>query len=682
MGPLPVGGDMGALLRAIDWAGAGLGDRAAWPAALRVGVNLMLDSIGPAWLAWGPELTFLYNDAYRDLLGAKHPEALGRPLAEVWAEIWPEVEPLVRRTLGGEPVIRRDLPLRVERNLGFEDAYFTFSYAPLRDDDGAVGGLFCHVLETTSAVRAGQRRDANQNALQATNDTLGQQVVERTASLRLYRDIIQSHTDPICAFDTGFRLTAFNRAHSDEFHRIFGHRVRAGEVFPDLFPPDQAPLIRGFMARALAGEAFTVIERFGDPNLAKPSWEVSYTPLRDERGEIIGAYHFVRDISERLRQEAELAATQAALRQSQKMEAVGQMTGGVAHDFNNLLTVILGSLEMLRRRIPHNPVLMKYMGAAQDAARRGAQVNAQLLSFSRRQPLEATTVDARDVVQGISDLLKQTVNGAAEVEISLPEEALLVHVDKNQLEMAILNLVVNARDASKPGGRIVVRAERGAVDGTGCGTWISVVDQGEGMTPETLERVFEPFFTTKGIGVGTGLGLSMVYGFVRQSGGQIDIESAPGEGTRVQLRLPEGGSGAKPEEFLAEAPVRAADGESILVVEDDASVREVAVGALEQLGYPVHEAESGDDALRMLADGLEVDLIFTDVAMPGSLDGVGLAQRVSRLRPGTSILVTSGRLPEGVDLDALRTIGAAFIRKPYQPIDLALAIQSALDGGA
>ncbi|MFC0407189.1 hybrid sensor histidine kinase/response regulator [Roseomonas elaeocarpi] len=679
----PAGAGARALIHGIDWARSPLGDAAAWPAALRVGVSLMLDSIGPAWLAWGPELTFLYNDAYRGLLGGKHPSALGRPLAEVWAEIWPEVAPLVGSALRGEPVIVHDLALRVERGHGPEEAYFTFSYAPLRDDDGTVRGLFCHVLETTTGVVTARRRDVAESALQATNVTLEQQVAEGAASLRLYRDIIQAHGEPICAFDTQFRLTAFNRAQSEEFHRIFAHRVQIGEVFPDLFPPDQASVIRGFMVRALAGENFTVTQEFGDPSLAKPCWEVSYTPLRDEHGRIVGAFHHAKDISERLRREAKLAATQEALRQSQKMEAVGQLTGGVAHDFNNLLTVILGSLEMLRRRIPHDPVLTRFMSAAQEAARRGARVNAQLLSFSRRQPLEAATVDVGDVVRGISELLQQTLNGAAGLEISLPDEALLVHVDRNELEMALLNLVVNARDASATGGRILIEARRGAVDGTGCGTWLSVVDHGQGMTPDVLERVFEPFYTTKPSGVGTGLGLSMVYGFVRQSGGEIDIDSTPGEGTRVRLCLPPGRPEARAGGHPGEGGhVRAAEGERILVVEDDAAVRAVAVGALEQLGYPIHEAATGDEALRMLEEGLEVDLIFTDVAMPGCLDGVELARRARRLSPGTRLLVTSGHLPKGVDLDGIRAIGASFLRKPYQPVDLALAIQSILDGQA
>ncbi|ONG57893.1 hypothetical protein BKE38_03760 [Pseudoroseomonas deserti] len=370
-----------------------------------------------------------------------------------------------------------------------------------------------------------------------------------------------------------------------------------------------------------------------------------------------------------------------ALRQAQKMEAIGQLTGGVAHDFNNLLTVILGSLELLQRRMPPDPILKRFADAAEDAARRGAQVNAQLLAFSRRQPLQAVTVDAREVVQGISGLLERTVNGVATLEFKLPQQAIPIHVDRNQLEMALLNLVVNARDASPGGGRILVEGCRGMVDGSPAGIWISVIDEGEGMTPEVLERVFEPFFTTKAMGAGTGLGLSMVYGFVRQSGGDIDIVSARGAGTTIRLRLPDAGVVLPPtEEASPLVEVRPSDGESILVVDDDSAVRAIAVSTLEQLGYPIHQANSGEAALRLLQAGLKVDLLFTDVAMPGRLNGIELAREARRLRPDLRILVTSGRLPEGLDLDAVWAAGGKFLSKPFHPLELALSVQSLLDG--
>ena len=217
----------------------------------------------------------------------------------------------------------------------------------------------------------------------STRDVTGEKRL--TAQLRLYEHIVQASAAPICAFDTDYRLIAFNRAHSDEFFRIFAYRVQIGDVFPDLLSPDQAPVMRRFMDRALRGEAYTATEEFGDPDLAKPCWEVTYSPLRDAQGRVIGAFHYAKDITDRLRAAAELAATQEALRQSQKMEAVGQITGGLAHDFNNLLTGISGSLDLLQKRVAQGRLneLDRYVMAAQDASKRAAALTHRLLAFSR-----------------------------------------------------------------------------------------------------------------------------------------------------------------------------------------------------------------------------------------------------------------------------------------------------------
>jgi PAS domain S-box-containing protein len=542
-----------------------------------------------------------------------------------------------------------------------------------------------HADTLRSAVRAALRARSRQHetrrhldALKQAAETLEARVVERTAELRASQARLRT------LFETsnqGQGLIALDGRLLDTNSTFLkSTAARADEVVGRLFweapcftaTPGMPELIRQVVQLAAQGDSTQQEVALNLP--AGPrSFDMSIRPMRNEEGAIAAVVLEAIDITDR-------RMAEEALRQSQKMEAVGQLTGGVAHDFNNLLTIILGSLEMLRRRMPRDVTMLRFVEAAETAARRGAQVNAQLLSFSRRQPLQAVDVDVRKVIEGIGDLLERTVSGAAVLTVSLPEEALPVHVDRNQLEMALLNLVVNARDASSAGGRILVQARR-AVDGGGGGACISVTDEGAGMPPEVLNRAFEPFFTTKPPGAGTGLGLSMVYGFVRQSGGEIDIESAPGAGTQVRLRLPEGDPAAL--QASADATVeeiRPTQGESILVVEDDAAVRAIAVSALEQLGYPIHEAESGDDALRLLQDGLEVDLLFTDVAMPGSLDGVALAQRVHQNWPGIRILVTSGRLPQGVDLDAVRAVGGAFLPKPYQPIEIALAIQSILDG--
>lgn len=301
--PFVGGSDMAARMRAFEWSRSPLGPPAAWPATLRSSLNLMLASEFPMFIAWGNELTFLYNDAYRVVLGAKHPDAVGRPFEAIWSAIWFDIAPLIDRAMAGEAIWQEDLPLRMNRHGFDEDTTFTFSYSPARDDAGEVAGMFCACTETTRQTRA----EAGLRDLAA---DLEEKVRERSAALLLYENIVPSHRSPVCAFDTDFRLIAFNTAHSDEFYRFFGYRVQVGEVFPDLFPPDQRETMRGFMARALTGESYTVVEEFGDPNLAKAYWEVSYYPLRNEAGQVIGAFHHANDISARLRTESELHAAQ------------------------------------------------------------------------------------------------------------------------------------------------------------------------------------------------------------------------------------------------------------------------------------------------------------------------------------------------------------------------------------
>jgi PAS domain S-box-containing protein len=556
---------------------------------------------------------------------------------------------------------------------------------PLFGPDGRITEWF----GTASDVTA--RREIEE-ARQRLNEILEKQVAERTTELTLYRNIVQSGEAPICAFDHMFRLIAFNQAHSDEFFRIFGHRVQLGEVFPDLFPPDQKAIIRGFMARALGGEAYAVTEEFGDPGLAKPCWEVSYAPLRDAGGEIIGAFHHARDISARLRAEAELTMTQEALRQSQKMEAVGQLTGGLAHDFNNLLTGVTGNLELMQTRIAQGSIkdLDRYVNAAQGAAKRAAGLTHRLLAFSRRQTLDPKPTDVNRLVLGMEDLIRRTVGPAIEVKLLVGTVGIWpTLVDPGQLESALLNLAINARDAMPDGGKLTIETGNRWLDERMArnrelppGQYVSlcVSDTGTGMTPEVIEKAFDPFFTTKPIGQGTGLGLSMIYGFAKQSNGQVHISSEVGQGTTVCLYLPRHLGEAETAEWppeLVEAP-RAEDGQTVLVVDDEPTVRMLVTEVLEELGYQAIKAEDGVAGLQVLQSDVRIDLLVTDVGLPGGMNGRQVADAARVLRPDLKVLFITGYAENAV-LSHSFHLGMHILTKPFTMEVLARRIKDLID---
>jgi signal transduction histidine kinase/ActR/RegA family two-component response regulator len=386
------------------------------------------------------------------------------------------------------------------------------------------------------------------------------------------------------------------------------------------------------------------------------------------------------------RQRAEQAEEQ--LRQSQKMEAVGQLTGGVAHDFNNLLGVVVGNLELLQERIAADPESAELLGESLAAALRGADVTRQLLAFSRRQPLQPKLVEPNEIITGTSKLLARTIGEQIAVRLDLLDDAWQVLIDPGQLESALLNLAVNARDAMPQGGTLTIETAnfsfddeeaRTHVEGTaGDFLMVAVSDTGTGMPPEILARVFEPFFSTKGVGKGTGLGLSMVYGLVKQSGGNAKIYSEPGRGTTVRLYLPRAPADAQRRE-APEAPIAAAiGGERVLVVEDNEALRRLARRQLRELGYQIVEAGTGAEAVKVLESDQAIDLLFTDIVMPGGMDGRELARRAVALRPGLKALFMSGfTLAQGARADA--DLSGALISKPFRKSELALRIRAALD---
>ncbi|MEA3033955.1 MAG: hypothetical protein QOH86_1971, partial [Sphingomonadales bacterium] len=402
-------------------------------------------------------------------------------------------------------------------------------------------------------------------------------------------------------------------------------------------------------------------------------------PIRAGDGTLIGFAKITRDLTERREAQRQLEQAREAFFQAQKIEAVGQLTGGVAHDFNNLLMAVLGSLELLRRRVPDDARITRLIDNAEQAAQRGAALTQRMLAFARRQELSLAPVEIPELVRGMADLLQHSLGPTVAIETRFPLAISAVMADANQLELAILNLAMNARDAMPEGGPLCISAEdksvgEGDVPGLAPGRYVclAVRDEGEGMDETTLSRATEPFFTTKGVGKGTGLGLSMVHGLAEQSGGTLQIESEPGRGTTMRVWLPvatinEEGARTFQRESEPE-PVPQTESLHILAVDDDALVLLNTAAMLEELGHTVYPAGSGAEALQILATH-PVDLIVTDYVMP-KMNGAQLADAAREAHPDLPILIASGfaEFAPG-DHVTLPRIG-----KPFTQIELARAV--------
>ena len=382
---------------------------------------------------------------------------------------------------------------------------------------------------------------------------------------------------------------------------------------------------------------------------------------------------------------AERERMEAVLRQAQRLEAVGQLTSGVAHDFNNLLTVVLGNVQLMQRR-PDPEASARRLQMIAQAAERGAQLTAQMLAFSRRQRLEPRAVDLNDTVRSMQDLLQSTMGGSIRIETGLQPDLWPAMIDPTQIELVILNLAINARDAMEVGGSLTIETANVTLGAptrpedppAGSYVMVAVSDTGSGMTPEVLAKVFEPFFTTKEVGKGSGLGLSQVFGLAKQSGGGVRIDSAPGEGSSVKVYLPRASTAPKGEAIDGVSESHAAPEDvNVLLVDDDSAVREVTAGILHELGYGVIEAGSGGAALEVLDRASKIDVLVVDFAMPG-MNGAEVAREVQARRPGLPILFVTGY----ADIESLEAAGGSgIVRKPFVQEDLAAKLRSVLAAG-
>jgi len=540
---------------------------------------------------------------------------------------------------------------------------------------------------TESREQLERRVEERTRELAELNRQLTREVAERKRALEALRKSeewvrLVADTVPVLIgyVDREQRYQFANQRFEEWFGRsreeILGSRPK------EVVGPELSAITRDKVRQALAGRTVEQEFRHRLPDGRAIDVHTSFVPRIAEDGAVLGYFLLAQDVTERRQAEA-------LLRQAQKMKAVGQLTGGLAHDFNNLLTVIIGNLNLLRDQFGTDETIEPLVEPALGAARRGANLVRHLLAFSRRQPLQPRITDVNLLLSGMTELLQRSLGANVAIEVALSPTPCWVVADPNQMENALLNLAINARDAMPDGGRLRIAVERRALGEAelagapemrpGDCVQLSVSDSGSGMAPEVMERAFEPFFTTKGPGRGSGLGLSMVYGFVRQSGGQIAIESEAGRGTTLRLLLPL--SDAEP--AVAAPGVEEAEppggSERVLVVEDDPHVRGYAVTLLSALGYAVREAEDGEAALALLGEGGEADLVLTDVVMPKGPNGIELARRVRELRPDTRLLFMSGYPDEVIARDTALARNLDFIAKPFEKRDLAQAVRDVLD---
>nr|WP_276592721.1 MULTISPECIES: PAS domain-containing sensor histidine kinase [unclassified Methylobacterium] len=663
------------MIRARDWSGHPLGPPESWPAEFRAALSLVLNSPESMILAWGPDLHFFFNDTYFPLLGPRLPWAMGARFDAVWADAWDQAKPIIEAALAGRPERFVDLPWQLDTDRGARETWWSFSYSRVLDATGDVVGLFILTSETTGRVLADTALTESRAQLEAAltelgrlNATLAQQVADRTADRNALWTL---STDMMLRTAFDGTMLAVNPAWTE----VLGWQADelVGLNLMSLIHPDDLDRTVAGGQQLASGERLARFDnryRHRDGSYRWISWSA-----RPGEG-MINAVG--RDFTaERARTEA-LATAEEALRQAQKMEAVGQLTGGLAHDFNNLLAGISGSLELIQTRLAQGRMMDvdRYINAAQGAARRAAALTHRLLAFSRRQTLDPKPTDVNRLVAGLEELIRRTVGPAIAVEVIGAPALWPALVDPPQLENALLNLCINARDAMPEGGRITIETANAWLDADAArhhdmppGPYLSlcVSDTGTGMAPEIIERVFEPFFTTKPLGQGTGLGLSMIYGFAQQSGGQVRIQSEVGRGTKVCLHLPRHG-GAVPEEdprAAPGAPPRAAPGETVLVVDDEPTVRMLVTEVLEDLGYTAIEAADGVAGLKVLQSDVRIDLLVTDVGLPGGMNGRQMAEAGRATRPGLKVLFITGYADATVLGHGQLSPGMQVIAKPF-----------------
>jgi len=622
-------------------------------------VNATLDTRIAQVVLWGPELIQIYNDAYRVLLKDRHPVALGQPTQLCWPEVWDFNEPCYRRALDhGEPTFVEDQAYLLNVNEVFQPHFFSVSYAPLRCEDGSNGGVLVTVVNSTD------------------------------------RETVRA------IFETSYQFQGFM---TPEGVLLDANKVSLASIGCDLADvvgqrfwdtpwfaatPGLPEQIQDAVRQSASGQ---IVRQEIDVLLpgGRRTFKFMMRPLSNQSGSIIALIVEAADLTEQ-------RATEAQLRQLHKMEAVGQLTGGMAHDFNNHLQVITNNLRLIARYAPGNELVQQRVEGAQGAVQRGARLVAQLLAFGRRQALDPKVLNVDRFMQEAQDMLRHAVGDAVGLRTRIPEDLWTPYIDPGQLQNALLNLALNSRDAMEGRGTLTIEGRNVSLDQSQCAgraeaqpgeyVTLAVSDTGTGMRPEVTGQIFEPFFSTKPSGSGSGLGLSMVYGFVKQSGGHVEVFSDFGHGTTIVLYLPRAPDNPQrvgttaAVEGVGPVETRAVAGgtETILVAEDDQAVRSTVSDLLRGLGYQVLTAPDAASALAIVDSGTRVDLLFTDVVMPGALTSSELARLARERLPHLAVVFTSGYAHRVIVHEGRLDAGVDLLPKPYTLEALARKLRQAL----
>ncbi|MGV3573305.1 MAG: PAS domain-containing protein [Ramlibacter sp.] len=646
----------------------------------------------PAAVAWleGPRHVYRFcNDAYLRLVARTG--LVGRSVAEALPELAQQgfVAVLDRVYASGEAYVGNEVAIEVAEGGGTRRRVVDFVFQPVREDDDRVAAIFVQATDATQRVAAQLALRESEAKFRAITNSIDQMIWST-------------------------RPDGFHDYYNDRWYEYTGVPPGStdGAGWAEIFHPDDQPRAWAVWRHSLVtGEPYHIEYRLRHHG-GQYRWVLGRAqPVRDEQGrivrwfgtctdiqDIVDAREVLRRSSEELERQVQLRSEQLGqaedqLRQAHKMEAIGQLTGGIAHDFNNMLQGIVGALEVIRRLEASGRTtgIPRFVDMAMSSAQRAAAMTHRLLAFARQQPLAPQQVDLVALVQSLRELVHRTTGESIEVVLALAPDTWATQCDPNQLESAILNLAINARDAMPGGGTLTLQTENVVLGPTRVGpndtvpggefVRIAVADTGTGMPPEVIARAFDPFFTTKAIGQGTGLGLSMVYGFARQSGGFAAIDSSPGQGTRVSLLLPRslGDAGELPLVLPVEELVHGT-GQTIVVVEDDEVVRLLTVEALRNMGYVVHEAATGAEGARILNLLGPVDLLLSDIGLPGGVSGKQLVDAARAMRPDLKVILITGYAQEVLEADLVAQ-KIALLRKPVLIDVLLRKVQDVIRSG-